>query len=153
DALFEAIGLRGLSYERNGPKFTDFGSGLYRCADGRYFVFIASWFHHLERFVEAVGLQGWVADGGAGYDRLRSDPAMRPELKERLGALFATRPAREWEELARAHGCTVGMLRSAAEWIAEPQAVASGTLVDSVDPILGPVRGPGAAARLGRYAE
>src|SRR5437763_743759 len=54
DAPFEAIGLRGLSYERNGPKFTDVGAGLYRCADGRYLLFIASGLHQLGRFVEAT---------------------------------------------------------------------------------------------------
>ena len=75
DALFEAIGLRALSYERNGPAFTDFGSGFYHCADGTYFTFIASWFHHLERFVEAAGVRVWVDDGVVDYDRLWADPA------------------------------------------------------------------------------
>jgi crotonobetainyl-CoA:carnitine CoA-transferase CaiB-like acyl-CoA transferase len=147
DALFEAIGLRALSYERNRPSFTDFGSGFYHCADGTYFTFIATWFRHLERFVEAAGVQAWVDDGVVDYDRLWSDPATLRELQDRLASLFATRPAKEWEDLARAHGCTVGMLRSTREWMAEPQAVVSGTLVDIVDPLLGAVRVPGRAVR------
>jgi crotonobetainyl-CoA:carnitine CoA-transferase CaiB-like acyl-CoA transferase len=148
DALFEAIGLRALSYERNGPAFTDFGSGFYHCSDGTYFTFIASWFHHLERFVDAAGVGSWVDDGVVDYDRLWADPGALRELQDRLAALFATRPAKHWEDLARAHGCTVGMLRSTREWMEEPQAVVSGTLVDAVDPILGAVRVPGAAVRL-----
>jgi crotonobetainyl-CoA:carnitine CoA-transferase CaiB-like acyl-CoA transferase len=153
DALFEAIGLRALSYERNAPAFTDFGSGFYHCADGTYFTFIASWFRHLERFLEAAGLQRWVADGLVDYDRLWSDPAAVAELQRRLAAVFATRPAREWEDLARAHGCTVGMLRSTGQWMAEPQAVESGTMVDVTDPILGRVRVPGPAIRSWRHPE
>jgi crotonobetainyl-CoA:carnitine CoA-transferase CaiB-like acyl-CoA transferase len=148
DALFEAIGLRALSYERNAPAFTDFGSGFYHCAGGTYFTFIATWFHHLERFVEAAGVQSWIDDGVVDYDRLWADPETLRELQARLAALFATRPASEWEDLARSRGCTVGMLRSTREWMAEPQAVVSGTLVDIVDPVLGPVRVPGRAIRL-----
>jgi crotonobetainyl-CoA:carnitine CoA-transferase CaiB-like acyl-CoA transferase len=153
DALFEAIGLRGLSYERNGPAFTDFGSGFYHCADGTYFTFIASWFHHLERFVDAAGVGSWVDDGVVDHDRLWADPAVLQELQDRLAALFATHPAKHWEDLARAHGCTVGMLRSTREWMAEPQAVLSGSFVDAVDPILGPVRVPGAAVRLSGWPD
>jgi crotonobetainyl-CoA:carnitine CoA-transferase CaiB-like acyl-CoA transferase len=147
DSLFEAIGLRALSYERNAPAFTDFGSGFYHCADGTYFTFIASWFRHLERFVEAAGLHEWVSDGAVDYERLWADPGAVAELQRRLAAVFATRPAREWEDLARAHGCTVGMLRSTGEWMAEPQALESGTMVDVADPILGRVRVPGPAIR------
>jgi crotonobetainyl-CoA:carnitine CoA-transferase CaiB-like acyl-CoA transferase len=144
DALFEAIGLRGLSYEHDGPAFTDFGSGFYHCADDTYFTFIATWFHHLERFVRAAGVESWITDGIVDYDRLWSDPAVLSELQRRLAALFLTRTAREWETLARANGCTVGMLRSTREWLAEEQATASGTLVDVIDPLLGAVRVAGA---------
>ena len=147
DTLFEAIGLRALSYQRNGPAFTDFGSGFYHCADGTYFTFIASWFHHLERFVEAAGVRSWIDDGVVDYDRLWSDPATLRELQDRLAVLFATRPAQEWEDLARAHGCTVGMLRTTREWMAEPQAVVSGTLVAVDDPLLGRTLVPGIAVR------
>src|SRR2546421_327301 len=83
------------------------------CADGRYLVFFSVRFHHLERFLDALGLRGWAAEGVADYDRLRADPTLAAALKEHLAALFATRPAKEWEEFARAHGCAVGMLRSA----------------------------------------
>ena len=152
DSLFEAIGLRALSYDRDAPPFTDFGSGFYHCSEDSYFTFIASWFHHLERFVTAAGVGHWIEDGIVDYDRLWADPAVLVELQQRLAALFATQPAREWETLARANGCTVGMLRSLSDWIAEPHAVESGTLIDVDDPVLGRVRVPGAAVHLHGHA-
>jgi crotonobetainyl-CoA:carnitine CoA-transferase CaiB-like acyl-CoA transferase len=145
DALFEAIGLRGISFGRGGPTFTDFGSGFYRCQDGRYLTFVATWFRHLEWFVEAAGVRDWVDDGIVDFDRLWSDPATLTELVRRLTDLFATRPAEEWESVGRAHGCTIGMLRSLGEWMDTPQATESGTLVDVVDPVSGDVRLPGPA--------
>jgi len=114
DALFEASGLRAMSYERNAPTMTDFGSGFYRCADGRWLTFIASWFRHLEWFVDAAGCHAWIDDGVVDFDRLWADPATVAELHERMIKLFATRPAREWEQLGRDHGCTIGMLCSTA---------------------------------------
>ncbi len=147
DALFEAMGLRALSFERNAPGFTDFGSGFYRCAGDTYLTFIATWFHHLEHFVEAAGVQDWIDSGVADYERLWSDTATLIDLQRRLADLFATRPAGEWEQLGRARGCTLGMLRSTAEWMAEDQALASRTLVEVVDPLLGRVRLPGPAVR------
>jgi crotonobetainyl-CoA:carnitine CoA-transferase CaiB-like acyl-CoA transferase len=151
DALFEAIGLRGLTYERGAPPYTDFGSGFYHCADGTYLTFIATWYHHLERFVDAAGLGTWRDEGLIDHDRFWSDPEALAELRRRLAAVFATRPARHWEELGRAHGCTLGMLRSTAEWREEPQALASGTFVDVVDAALGALRVPGAAVRTSRH--
>jgi len=148
DALFEASGLRAMSYERNGPQMTDFGSGFYRCADGRWLTFIATWFRHLEWFLDAAGCHGWIDEGVVDFDRLWSDPATVAELHQRMVDLFATRPAAEWERLGRDHGCTIGMLRSTSEWMQEPHAVLSGTLVDTTDPVLGAVRGPGLAVRL-----
>jgi crotonobetainyl-CoA:carnitine CoA-transferase CaiB-like acyl-CoA transferase len=148
DALFEAIGLRGLSYERNGPFYTDMGSGFFRCSDGKFIVFVATWFRHLEWFARGAGVGAWIDEGLVDYDRLMSDPDAVAELRRRLIELFATRPAPEWEQLLRDHGCTVSMLRSTTEWLAEPQATASGTFADVRDPVLGPVRVPGTAVRL-----
>jgi crotonobetainyl-CoA:carnitine CoA-transferase CaiB-like acyl-CoA transferase len=153
DALFEAIGLRGVIYEHGFPPFTDFGSGFYRCGDGRYLTFIATWFRHLEWFVDAAGCHGWIDEGLVDFDRLWKDPEAGKELIRRLASLFATRPAREWESLGWEHGCTIGMLRATDEWMAEPHAVASGTLVDVDDPVLGSVRVPGAAVCLGNHPE
>lgn len=148
DSLFEAIGLRGLTFERNTKGFGDFGSGFYHCSDGRYFTFIAVWFRHLEWFVERVGLERWIEDGVVDYDRLLAEPAVLAELIRRLAALFATQPAEHWEDLARSAGCSVGMLRSAREWAGTDQAVVSATLIDVDDPDLGRVRLPGSAIRL-----
>ena len=153
DALFEAIGLRGVIYEHGFPPFTDFGSGFYRCGDGRSLTFIATWFRHLQWFVDAAGCHQWVDEGLVDFDRLWKDPDAGKELVRRLAALFDTRPAREWEALGWEHGCTIGMLRSTDEWMSEPHATASGTLVDVDDPVLGTIRVPGAAVCLGNHPE
>jgi len=145
DSLFEAIGLRGLSFERGAKGFGDFGSGFYHCADGGFLTFIAVWFRHLEWFVDAAGLDSWVDDGIVDADRLLADPTTLQELRRRLAVLFATRPAEDWERIARDAGCTVGMLRSAREWARTEQASLSGTLIDVDDPELGRVRLPGRA--------
>src|SRR5262249_31133591 len=54
----------------------------------------------------------------------------------------------EWETLGRAHGCSVAMVRTLAEWLHEAHPLAAGTLVDTNDPLLGAVRVPGTAAQL-----
>jgi len=148
DSLFEAIGLRGLSYERNGPGYTNMGGGTFRCADGRFVFFAALWMHHLERFARAADVEGWIDEGIINYDRLMSDPAVAIEMRSRLTELFATRPAEAWEQLLRDCGCPASMLRSTDEWLVEPHARVSGTFVDVLDPVFGNVRVPGPAIRV-----
>ncbi len=148
DSLFEAIGLRGLSYERNGPGYTNMGGGTFRCADGRFVFFAAMWMHHLKRFARAANVEGWIDEGIIDYDRLMSDPAVAIEMRSRLTEMFATRPAEAWEQLLHDCGCPASMLRSTDEWLVEPHARLSGTLVDVLDPELGNVRVPGSAIRV-----
>ena len=145
DALFEASGVRAMTFERGGLALTDFGNGFYQCSDGRWVTFVAMWFRHLEWFVSAAGMQEWIAEGLVDFDRLWHDTGAVDELRHRLIALFGTRTAPAWEELGRDHGCTIAMMRSTEEWLNEPHAVASGTLVDIDHPTLGGVRVPGPA--------
>jgi crotonobetainyl-CoA:carnitine CoA-transferase CaiB-like acyl-CoA transferase len=130
DALLEAAGLAALSLERNAPPSTDFGTGLYRCLDGRYIALFGIWFRHLKWFLEAADCQSWIDEGLVDYERLWSDPEASAELRRRLVELFSTRPASEWEELARSRGAVVGMMRSMTEWLAEPQATMSGAVAN-----------------------
>jgi len=148
DALFEAIGNRGLTFERNQPTQTHFGSAFYRCADGRCVVFMVGFFRHLEWFVAGIGKQDWIDGGLVDYDRLTSDPSAREELRRRLAVVFASRSAAEWEDFGRTQGSPIGMLRSTGEWMATEHAVQSGTLIDVADPDLGRVRVPGPVASL-----
>lgn len=147
DALFDACGVLAMTYERNGPVVGDLGSGWYRCADGRFVTFIAGSFRHLEWFVTAADRARWIDEGLVDYSRLMTDPQAAPELRRRLVELFTQRSAWEWERVGRAAGCPIGVVRSSAEWMAEPHALESGTLVDTDDPVLGAVRVPGLAVR------
>lgn len=153
DALFEASGVRAMSIDGGGLALTDFGNGFYRCRDGRWVTFVAMWFRHLEWFVQAAGCSAWIDEGLVDFERLWNDPPAIDELRRRLVALFATRDARDWESLAREHGCSLAMLRSADEWLAEPHALASRTLADIEDPYLGPLRVPGRAVEVGSHRE
>lgn len=145
DALFEASGVRAMTFERGGLALTDFGNGFYQCGDGRWVTFVAMWFRHLEWFISAAGMQQWISEGVVDFDRLWHDSEAGNELRRRLIALFATRTAAEWEELGRDHGCTIAMMRSTEQWLNEPHAMASGTVLDIDDPLLGRVRVPGPA--------
>ena len=148
DALFEASGVRAMSMEHNTLELTDFGNGFYRCSDGRWVTFVAMWFRHLTWFVEAAGCRAWLDEGLVDYERLWSDPSAVAELRSRLVALFATRAAADWEDLARQSGCSLAMLRSTEEWLAEPHATASRALVDVVDGQLGRLRVIGRAVEV-----
>jgi crotonobetainyl-CoA:carnitine CoA-transferase CaiB-like acyl-CoA transferase len=145
DALFEAIGSRGLSFERGEPWTVSFGSGIYVCSDGRRVTFLANWHRHLVWFLQAVGHESWLEEGVADFDRLKLSTDVQGELQRRLTELFATRPAVEWERVARAHGCSIAMVRSTAEWLADPVSIQSRAVVEVEDPDHGPVKVPGLA--------
>ena len=149
DALFEAGGAIARMERSSEPfRIGDFALAWYRCADGRWIAIGSAWFRHLEWFVRAAGCDAWIDEGLVDYDRMMSDPEAVAEVRRRLVDLFATRPAAEWEAIGHAHGCSLIMVRSASEWLADPQPLESGTLVDSEDPELGRIRMPGRAVRI-----
>ena len=67
-----------------------------------------------------------------------TEPDLRKELRQRLTALFRTRPALEWEKLANQAGSPMSMIRSAAEWIGTEHARSWGSVIQLDDPVLGP---------------
>jgi crotonobetainyl-CoA:carnitine CoA-transferase CaiB-like acyl-CoA transferase len=153
DALFEAGGAQAV-IERPSPfKYADFALAWYRCADGRYIALASAWFRHLEWFVRAAGREAWIDEGLVDYDRMMHDPGAVEEVKARLIELFSQRPALEWEEFGRAHGCSLAMVRSLKEWLSEDHPLAAGALVDGEDPQLGRVRMPGRAVRISTFAD
>lgn len=143
DALFEASGVQGMTLERSPLAGSDFGSGMYVCGDGRRLTFVAQWFRHLEWLLHATGCASWIAEGIASLDHLRTEGS--DELRRRLTTLFATRPAQEWEDLARGVGCSIAVVRSTAEFAAHRVAEESGALALVDDPVLGSVRVPSRA--------
>src|SRR4029453_12199250 len=69
---------------------------------------------------------------------LERDPAARQRFRARLTDLFLTRPAQDWEDRINAAGGPTAMVRSAAEWMASPQARQRRTVIQLDDPALGP---------------
>jgi crotonobetainyl-CoA:carnitine CoA-transferase CaiB-like acyl-CoA transferase len=145
DALFELFGVQGISvngvYPAQSP--SPYGGGRYQCSDGRWVQFSTTnpqfwlWFAH------GAGLAEWSADGLLDIDRLETEPELRWELRRRLTALFRTRPALEWEQVANQAGSPMSMIRSAAEWLQTEHARTWGTVIPVDDPVLGPTWMPG----------
>ncbi|HEY7279748.1 MAG TPA: CoA transferase [Trebonia sp.] len=132
DAVFEVIGdagayvtARGLSPQLPLAKY---GSGTYRCRDGRYVQFnpIGATSRFVSWFLRAAGKPEWAVT--------LDDEA---ELRGRLTQLFATRTAADWERLGHEAGVPLSRIRTAAEWLATPHAQAGGEVVRLEDPVLG----------------
>ncbi|GAA0440691.1 hypothetical protein Acor_12380 [Acrocarpospora corrugata] len=156
NAMFEAIGgsgayptARGLQPER---AIRANGSGTYRCADGRYVQFnpIGATTRFLTWFLDAAGVGEWARDGLTDRPRMDREPHLRDLLEKRLTALFLSRPALEWEELAGAAGVPLAMVRTTREWLDSEHARATGEVVVVDDPVLGPTAMPGSPVWLSR---
>ncbi|MER6825077.1 CoA transferase [Streptosporangium sp. NPDC000563] len=154
DAMFEAIGgsgaypvAQGLPPDR---AISSNGSGTYRCADDRYVQFnpIGATPRFLTWFLDAAGVTAWTGEGLTDRTRMDHDPSLRRLLHDRLTALFRTRPAGEWEELANAAGVPLAAVRTLDEWLESDHALASGQAVVVDDPELGATVMPGSAVWL-----
>ncbi|MGI5132929.1 CaiB/BaiF CoA transferase family protein [Pseudonocardia sp. CA-107938] len=142
DAVFELIGDAGAFPTAQGmpvPRpLAMHGSGTYACADGRYVQFnpIGASRRFLGWLLDAAGRPEWAAITDDG------------ELRTHLTALFASRPAAEWAELGARAGVPLAPVRTAAEWLATPEAITSGALARLDDPLLGPTTMAGAAVEV-----
>jgi crotonobetainyl-CoA:carnitine CoA-transferase CaiB-like acyl-CoA transferase len=134
DAMFVALGYRAGSLGRGAG--TDVGTarllGLFPCADQRW-IFFHTGSKRAAAFLAAAGAGDWLDE---------------PDARDRLAALFATRPARAWEDLGDAEGAEVAMLRTSAEWLREPHARQGGLAVEVDDPRYGLMLQPGPAVTL-----
>ena len=156
NALFQAFGAYAMSGEGAGnPAFSSdiWGAGCYRCGDGRCVM----WATHNPRFMEALvavgGVPEWRDLGLLDRPRLAAEPALLAELRRRVAALFATRPALAWEEALSAAGAPLALVRSPREWIESPHARAVEAVVEAEDPALGRHRQPGRPVRLSGEAQ
>jgi crotonobetainyl-CoA:carnitine CoA-transferase CaiB-like acyl-CoA transferase len=119
DATFAAIGAHGLQLGGHpaGQRPDDFWSAQFECADGRWIQVSAATHRFRRRFAEALGLNSWIGEGLLEVDRLRQSTALQTELRSRLTALFATRPAEAWEELAGRISVPIAVCRTTEEWL------------------------------------
>lgn len=118
----------------------------FRCGDGRW-VDVSPPFRGLAAFGER-----WfpAAAVDAGYaDPFNPSPEAATAVKVLLTELFASRPAEEWERLGSSLGMGIAVCQSAAEWLHDDHARASGCVVAVDDPELGPVWQAGHLVQLG----
>jgi crotonobetainyl-CoA:carnitine CoA-transferase CaiB-like acyl-CoA transferase len=150
DATFAAIGAHGLLIDGApaGGRPDDFWGGLFECSDGRWVFYSGSTPRFRRRLVELTGNQELEAEGLLDIPRLTREPELAAKLRSRLRALFAGRPAAEWESLGGGTMAPITLCRSAAEWVDTPHARQAGVVQRVVDPRLGPMWQPGHAVRL-----
>lgn len=151
DATFTAIGVRGQRIHDTSRRPRAGGLGWvrqYRCKDGRWVQFHAANTRFRERFVRAAGVADWCDDGLLDRERLATEPELSRDLLERMTALFATRTAKEWEDLVNAAGTPTAICRESREWLEHPHARASGMVIEVDDVVLGRMVQPGVTPRL-----
>lgn len=140
DAMFTLIGHSGAYVNQRGlhsPRgIHGRGAGAFRCQDGKYVQFDTSSARHLVWFAQEAGITDWGPDL-LDISRLK-DEAVNQKLHARLGELFLTRPACEWEEIGNRAGAAMGWARTTSEWIHTDHAQQLRAVVQLDDPELGP---------------
>ena len=149
DALYQAVGLRGLRYHNVEPaqRFVPW-VGAYECADGRWIFFHAAFSHFIRQFCEAAGVPEWLDEPWSNGPRVATDAELAGEARRRLTEIFRTRSALEWEELINAAGPPTVRCLDSHEWLEEEHARASKAVVQLDDPALGPMLQPGVQVRM-----
>ena len=175
DLVFPA--LRDLGTHLNGDhvaKIAEFVKGhanptinFYECADGRVlFVCAPDHVYQNRAFLQVLGIhdqviaEGMVSetpytehDAGNNINKGASlTPAWRKRLIELIAGAARTRPAREWEAMMRRAKVPASVVRTTAEWLADPALRESGITTDVECPGRGPVRQPGRFISIARGA-
>ncbi len=166
DLVFPALrDLRGRMTEDHVARIAEYVRGhanptinFYECADGRIlFVCAPDHVYQNRTFLQILGVydkviaEGMVSetpyvehDAGNNVNKAASlTPAWRTRLIELIAAAAKTRPAMEWEATMRAANVPASMVRTSAEWLADPTFREAGITADLDDPVRGPVRQPG----------
>lgn len=153
DATVLAIGSSGLLVDGvpDGARPDDPWGGQFQCADGRWVRVSLATLRFVERFAAAAGRGDWIARGDVTRERpgpLARGTERRARLDAEVVALFRSRSARDWEDLAREAGVPITMVRTSAEWLDAEHPRAAALVAEHDDPELGRVRVPGLATHL-----
>lgn len=113
--------------------------GYYRGCDGRWLELCLFQDRHLEWFAKTFLPQEWVDEGMGDAGRM-ADPELQDRARERYRALFATRPAADWEvAINEESGASAAICQTTAEWLRDdPHARDSGAVIELDDPEYGP---------------
>ena len=114
-------GPRGTNLLDSGAPFYD----VYRCADGEYVAIAAIEAKFRSVLVARLASAGVATEGLVGFD----DRARWPELRRRLGEIFAERPRADWCALLEGSDACFAPVLAPAEAAAHPHHVARATFV------------------------
>ncbi|MBV8661584.1 MAG: CoA transferase [Hyphomicrobiales bacterium] len=137
-AMFSELSSQGRWSDRRGANLLDGGAPFYRayaCADGRHIALGALEPQFYALFRKLVGL----ADD-PDFDR-RDDPAVWPQLRAKLAALFLTRTREEWSRLLEGTDACFAPVLTLAEAPDHPHLAARGTFV-TIDGVTQPAPAP-----------
>jgi len=150
DAMFLAIGAAGLRVNGApaGGRPDDPWNGQFLCADGRAVRLSLATPRFVRRFVEAAGMEEWIARGYLEEGALASGTEARAQQQREFRGLFQSRSSDEWEDLGRQAGVPLTKIRTSAEWIETPHARAASIVTAVTDPEFGTMLQPGLAVRL-----
>ena len=143
DATYAAIGYRGQRIHNakdDGMAAMARMLGVTRqfeCKDGRWFMYHAGNKNAPDFASQADAT--WLAPAAN---------ATLDEIREKTEALFRTKTALEWEAFCEGVGTEGSVCRTSAEWLENEHALGSKIVIDSEDPVLGKVRGPGINVRM-----
>ncbi len=166
DLVFPALReLRGHLTEAHVARISEYVRGhanptinFYECADGRIlFVCAPDHVYQNRAFLQVIGVYDQVIAEGmvSGTPYVEHDPgnnvnkgasltpAWRKRLIDLIAAAAKTRPAKEWEAMMREANVPASMVRTSAEWLADPTLRTAGVTTDLEHPDHGPVRQPG----------
>ena len=130
----------------------------YAASDGDFVYLHAGLPHHLKRFLQVLRRIG--CDRSADQLRhtlsaaTRADPSAVGSVREAaalqrlLTALFASRPARVWEEQLASEGLCLVAARTGGAWRDHPHPRGAGHVVEVADPMVGSCLQPGPLVRL-----
>lgn len=141
DACFELIGSSVMKSGKvppaGGPRLSARMPqlGHYRCADGRWLELCLFQDKHLRWFADRFLPPEYVADGMGDAERVLTDSALQERARQRYAALFATRPARDWEiAINEESGAPAALCQSAEEWLTiDTHARDSGAVIELDD--------------------
>ena len=150
DAMFLAVGSSGLLVNGgpSGGRPADPWGGIYTTGGASQILLSLATPRFLRRFLEATGKYNEWEDKGYLNPGVVEDSQTMARLRADMSALFLSRTAEEWDELATEINVPLTKVRTSAEWMAAKHGQESGILVPVDDPEYGSMLQPGPQVRL-----